>query len=738
MESLADILQLQVVTPCDLDLLAQHINHIARPCHIDDLRRIFVEQRFESRKVHHWSPEKSFRVGDDITVLMRSSDNEIIQRKGRVVAVHKGCNLYIDELRFRYDKIDVKCSDGIHHYPSNCPDLREHIEAHLSQESAIQSENLSVQFLTPTTLSRQLAEVVDPELQLALRSDPRFIAFRNYWFVRTLLDRVSLTHDQLVESYNYLIDQRRPVGIKELLKRAGGIEEDMSPTEFGLNKSLEETRIFCHFENAGEILWSVAAPPSRAENKLDHNSLKAGTIRATLGVRKLLANIGIKQEHVAVPIRIKGNYRIYGVYDGSETIQSGQIAEWMAESKLIPDDKIYLKIDEDGSSLRLYSQYEVQGREEREPHRPTGSEEQIKSDVPIRDKIYLVLQEACVFLHYRQIHERVSNRFSGNELLDSIAATLSLNKHLFQQAYKMLWGLVEWQVDKTEVDATAIIFAVRDKDLVYEILRTRGEPMEYNEICRNVADYFALRFEAIHSVDFLDNSDSRIVRLADGFFAIREWKALREQELKEQKQLLNKISQLIARNWELETLLLKASQKRDALRTLNEDLLSRGNRAIGELIEIDRQKTSVHKMAEEYRNYRQVMKKNGILFSIFSLSASILFFLLSVEIIPYLLLGVSFVSALLFASIGLWYKRKLVMVSKLFIDLTERSQHAKAGIDELKTEIQRNNEALLSLTEESNLLCGELDQNKTALMNVDAEKIKEQVEAIEILLQKFG
>jgi len=537
-----DSSQFTFISESDINILADYLDSIGQPVKLSNLRREFIRHRLNESEIQYWTPEKAFVTGDDIIVLLRNNeDDSIVQRKGKVISIQKNCrdDLGLDGPRFRYDKICVKCDLERHYYIANCPELSSFIE-----QSIYNKEESIKEFpLTVDTLSFTLANTLDPILINELLKDYRFVHFNNEWCLQSLLSSFIIRKEVIEKARKALFCARRPLTMKEILTETDLIESDnIELIKFLLCLNLEKDKLFCCFTEDDEIFLNIASPPSRAVNKVESYTIEKGIIRVTLGVRKLLVNIGIHTQNSPIPIRIKGNYLVHGVFDGDSHIQSGEIAEWMKETSLIPGDHIFLAIDEDQSSLRLYSQYDVEKRDY--PIDLIEPIEEIEPDlesIAIRDKIYIVLKNAKSFLHYKHIHSEIIRKFRGSEKPQSIAATLSINRQMFCQGYRTLWGLVEWQGEEYSPDRTAIIFAAQEDDLVYQLLVKNEQPLSYDDLCRSIAEYFCLSKSTIRSSDVLNSDDKRIIRLLDGRFALSEWIGqwqLHKSNLEKEKQSL--------------------------------------------------------------------------------------------------------------------------------------------------------------------------------------------------------
>lgn len=549
-----DLSQLSIVTHSDIDDLAQYIEEQARPKAINELRLRYVKNRLIKFEPTLWSPDKKYNIGDDI-VIFCSDGNSMLKRRGRVINIdfNQNSNLGLDGPNFRYNKLKVKCMDGIHFYPSDCPELKTWLENSSLERDSTEGAKIGNPYLTPSSISEKYYEIINPRLVDALHIDGRFVNFEQEWSLHKIANRIFIPGETIQNICYYLLQNRRPIPIDEITSKFGNeYNQDLPNFKFVLCLRLKEEKLFLHYYENGISYWTIAPPPSRAENKLDYDSIRNGVLKLTLGLRKILANIGVYQSNQIINLRVKGNYPIKAVYDGNNSIQSGQILDWMEESNLAIGDKVFIKINEDGESLRLYSQYEVTPREE-PPWIQLHDEE--RRDIPLRDKIFLVLKEIGQYLHYRKIHELVRKRFDGVEELNSIAATLSLNKHLFQQEYKMLWGLSEWSTSQNPVDKTSIIFAVREDDLIFTILNNHGEPMEYGEICRQISQYFGLPLEYVKDADILDPNDTRIIRLLNGTFALVSWKDSLLEDLEAIKKRMEDIKRITAEIWDFEKLM---------------------------------------------------------------------------------------------------------------------------------------------------------------------------------------
>lgn len=542
------------VMPLDVDHLLGLLEEADAPLSTDNLRVAYIEKRLQALEIGLWSPERRYHVCDELVVLMYDALGSIIQKRGRVssVSANHFDNLGLDVPKMRYDVINVICSNGVHRYPSNCPELKEYINGESLGEDSSHKPSERTPYITAVVLSNQLKKELDPHLTSALKDDPRVAYFCELWSSKNHPRHIGPTEEMVENAAFTILKCQRPVRTREMITEADSYDSrDLPFLSFALSIRLAATKLFYYHGFGAEVMWGIAPPPSRATNTIDDASLRLGRLRVTLGIRKLLANTAVYERNAPVQFRIKGNFLIHGVFDGRDTIQSGQIAEWMADSDLQPGDKVFLTIDEDGKSLRLYSHYEVQSREVREPPTIVDPAEPPVIELPLRDKVFLVLDQTGAYLHYRQIREMVAEQFSGAESVESIAAVLSSNKHLFARTRHSFWGLVTWEEKAHEIDNTAIILAVRDDDLAYKALSEAQEPIDYEMICKSIAAYFGLPLEKIRSVDFRDAKDARIARLRDGKFALFEWKEQWQGERNFLRSSLEEHDRVMAKIWDL-------------------------------------------------------------------------------------------------------------------------------------------------------------------------------------------
>ena len=117
------------VMPLDVDHLLGLLEEADAPLSTDNLRVAYIEKRLQALEIGLWSPERRYHVGDELVVIMYDALGSIIQKRGRVssVSANHFDNLGLDVPKMRYDVINVICSNGVHRYPSNCPELKEYI-----------------------------------------------------------------------------------------------------------------------------------------------------------------------------------------------------------------------------------------------------------------------------------------------------------------------------------------------------------------------------------------------------------------------------------------------------------------------------------------------------------------------------------------------------------------------------------------------------------------------------------
>jgi len=239
-----------------------------------------------------------------------------------------------------------------------------------------------------------------------------------------------------------------------------------------------------------------------------------------------------------------GSYRIVVGVD-TETkpfglVGSGLVA-WYIENNLKPGDDVWLEVvDIAPLRLRIYTEWD---RDADAYRRYIGerNRQEDQSSLPIRDLIYLCLNQHGTLLHLRVISENVLQQRPAVSR-SSIVSCLNGNPHLFAHLIDhSTWGLTEWNLSKVSAykepdrhwlaqeSTTAarpravtnidyVLTVIHTEDLVYQVLSNAGAPLFGREIVQAIASYLGVSKEILERASFVDVNDPRFVRLEDGRF----------------------------------------------------------------------------------------------------------------------------------------------------------------------------------------------------------------------------
>jgi len=298
----------------------------------------------------------------------------------------------------------------------------------------------------------------------------------------------------------------------------------------------DHIRRFVHIEKEGDIIWYLAPPPKEVSFTLTNIAFSLGYIKVSSDLLKIMYYYGIGSN---VTFVCYGDHEIKGVLDESKNRISGQeIKSWYEENRLREKDKIYIKCpDKFGRPLRLYTFPErlkyLRGKEV----------EDTSEKIYLREKIYQVLKSENVYLHYRQIKDKIVERIGGEVELYSIAGILSHESHLFRRFLhsRGTWGLTEWSEKQMEIDKTSLLLAIGEEDWVYRILKDLSRPLQTKEIAQEIANRFVISPKELLEANFINPNDVRLVKLKDGSWGLKEWVEGWEEEIKKVEALLEKI-----------------------------------------------------------------------------------------------------------------------------------------------------------------------------------------------------
>lgn len=330
---------------------------------------------------------------------------------------------------------------------------------------------------------------------------------------------------------------------------------------------------FCEIDRGHEILWGldwwIPKPRRRVRDNIhtieplsmgwktqhvlspDGFEIATGTIPLSRpSADRLFATMNEQQrEHPIVELRCYGSEKLLCIltHDDRDNwiLESKALWRWYKENGAEPGDVIWLTVEETiPLVLRIYTEWDRDVDAYRRYEQRRKLETLPSIDLPIRDLLWLYFKRAQKIAHRSEIAKAVlAERPEISE--GSIDACLSANPHLFARAgQRGIWGLREWGIEQVAIyeprkgdDPWTVTYADRPKvvvpfdyvleniaaeGLVYKVLRGAKTSLSYSQIAEKISKYFGVDRNILIRMSFLDPQDSRLARLHDGTFALRE------------------------------------------------------------------------------------------------------------------------------------------------------------------------------------------------------------------------
>ena len=292
-----------------------------------------------------------------------------------------------------------------------------------------------------------------------------------------------------------------------------------------------------------------------------------------------------QRERLIVELRCYGSEKLLCtlIFDDQDThfLESKALQHWYKENGVEPGDVIWLAVEEvNPLALRIYTEWDRDADAYRRYEQQRNLEALPSVDLPIRDLIWLYFKRTRKVAHRSEVVRAIlTDRPEISER--SVDACFSANSHLFVRTGEHdKWGLKEWGIEQVTmiehpkgsnpwmstdavyptvtVPLDYVLANVAAEDLVYKVLRGAKTSLSDSQITEKIANYLGVDRDILARASFLDPKDSRLIRLHDGTFALRE-------------DLEKVISELTAREHELEQSLDRANEE---VGRLNDELTS--------------------------------------------------------------------------------------------------------------------------------------------------------------------
>lgn len=524
------------LTPFEIDQLYEYIKKEKQPLPLEEIAETIVRNLFEREErepnLRVYSPERKYKIREKIFFIRGGG-----KRYAKILDISTNHSSTLFSKEIIYDRITVQFLDNgeIAKFVSNCPDfpLRFKGETRVSKNGVI--------YETPGQIVTQFKDHILPVVKNALNEDERFIYFENEWFLKELL--IEFSSGEL-DNIHSIISLDRELSSKDILKAIFKVTNDDNKKyksfAFSLNCALRDDHIrrFVYDDKESDIIWYLAPPPKEVSFTLTNEALSSGYIKVSSDLLKIMYYYGIGSN---VTLVCYGDYEIKGVLDESKKRISGQeIKSWYEENRLREKDRVYIKCpDGFGSPLRLYTFHEMQNYRGGEG----GEEEETSEKIYLREKIYQILKSENIYLHYKQIKDKVFESIGREVELSSIVGTLSHESHLFRRFLptRSIWGLAEWSEKQIEIDKTSLLLAIGEEDWVYRVLKDLSRPLQTKEIAQEIAKRFVISPKELLEINFINPNDVRLVKLIGGSWGLKEWVEDWKEEIKKVEALLEKI-----------------------------------------------------------------------------------------------------------------------------------------------------------------------------------------------------
>jgi uncharacterized protein YlxW (UPF0749 family) len=342
------------------------------------------------------------------------------------------------------------------------------------------------------------------------------------WILKEHLPRIR--RDEVDCCCQYIKDRECPVLSSELTCNVLKCSPESPKSElfkFSVDYHLQLEPDLVKYDSPEGIKWDIkrALPPRLIRNTLSSDAISFGFIKITKGLRELLEYCGTSER---VIFKTYGEYEIVGDVDTSlQRVYGEDLRRWYLENDLKPDDIIYIKTPDspDGYPI-LYTAFERKARK-------TYSDEkkrEVGRKANLRHRIYTLLAERNEYLHLKEIQKQIENALQQTLQLQSLAAVLSANTHLFRRLPRTrgLWGLSRWETEARVIDSISLSLAIREEDWVVVVLQEFGQPLSVIEIAEKLSSVFITPKDKILEINFFDPGDERLVQL-NGKWALKTW-----------------------------------------------------------------------------------------------------------------------------------------------------------------------------------------------------------------------
>lgn len=251
------------------------------------------------------------------------------------------------------------------------------------------------------------------------------------------------------------------------------------------------------------------------------------------------------------------------------------LQHWYSENALQPGDKVCLVVESIAPLyLRIYTEWDRDADAFRRYEQRRNIENLPSIDLPTRDLLWLYFKQKEKIAHRSEIQKAILT--DRPEISSrSIDACLGMNSHLFVRVGEGNWGLKEWGIEQVtmierpkgsypeaatdenlptvSVPLDYILANIAAEDLVYQVLQNTETSLSNSQITDRISKYLGINRGILARSSYFDPYDSRLIRLQDGTFTIRE-------------NLEDVISELTSKERELRQSLIKINHEIDSIK----------------------------------------------------------------------------------------------------------------------------------------------------------------------------
>ncbi len=494
------------VSTAHADEAVSYLSKSSEPVSIEQAARHVLSQDLRKRiTARLYNPDETFRVGETLCFLTRGGTCTY----AKVLEVHR----YPDSDRITVEFVDEKWRGRFSCNPTDfvasCsdPELKTPYPNDVPRPGFV-TETEWVQRHLPFFESQLRARMVTDD-RFAVVDDECWACSRVIQFPKEVLDQVRVR----------LLPAPDGLGTGEMLELLG------FPATQAYSWSLDfalggDHRFVKERALHGGYVWNFAPPPPHAVVTVCAQDFRDGALHVTSGIRQMLDFYRVRGPSVL--LRAHAVYEVPVVLDG-DILLGPRLKEWFWENNIGPGDRVKVAAPEPGSPhLHIYPISRV--------HEPSEREREPSSmpSLLLRHRIHVLLKDAEEYMHYKVLAEQIARDAGIPVKPASVNACLNRSRHLFEPYVpgSGLWGLCGWsgRMDvRTNLLSLEFTLHRTEGDSVYKVLRDHRQPMTAEEIAKELAAIFAVRYEEVLRICPVDPNDERLLQLLDDTWILKEF-----------------------------------------------------------------------------------------------------------------------------------------------------------------------------------------------------------------------